>query len=230
MHWADLQRIIAEEVAAALARGRTRTCECHSVLYDCCPDRVRASSMPARHAWACTRAKRCRRALRVSSITRCSRPTRRARRSRSSAGRRATSGSRPFASTRPGSRSQRDCCVASSVGVCTVVGLSARRDHDGCEAVRDPPRHLRRRERSGHGDQRRRTQVRRSRGRRARHRGGCWCVQGLRRAEQGHHRSGASDRRGKGDGVLVVESRGGRLRQDVDGFRSGRCDGRRRRA
>jgi deoxyribose-phosphate aldolase len=41
MHWSDLQRIIAEEVSAALARGRTRTCECHSVLYDCCPDRVR---------------------------------------------------------------------------------------------------------------------------------------------------------------------------------------------
>ena len=41
MQWADLQRIIAEEVAAALARGRTRTCECHAVLYDCCPDRVR---------------------------------------------------------------------------------------------------------------------------------------------------------------------------------------------
>jgi deoxyribose-phosphate aldolase len=40
MHWTDLQRIIAEEVAAALARGRMRTCECHSVLYDCCPDRV----------------------------------------------------------------------------------------------------------------------------------------------------------------------------------------------
>lgn len=41
MQWADLQRIIAEEVAAALARGRLRTCGCHSVLYDCCPDRVR---------------------------------------------------------------------------------------------------------------------------------------------------------------------------------------------
>jgi deoxyribose-phosphate aldolase len=41
MQWSELQRIIAEEVAAALARGRTRTCECHSVLYDCCPDRVR---------------------------------------------------------------------------------------------------------------------------------------------------------------------------------------------
>jgi deoxyribose-phosphate aldolase len=41
MYWSDLQRIIAEEVSAALARGRTRTCECHSVLYDCCPDRVR---------------------------------------------------------------------------------------------------------------------------------------------------------------------------------------------
>src|SRR5687767_10211317 len=41
MQWADLQRIIAEEVAAALARGRTRTCDCHAVLYDCCPDRVR---------------------------------------------------------------------------------------------------------------------------------------------------------------------------------------------
>ena len=40
MQWADLQRIIAEEVSAALARGRTRTCDCHSVLYDCCPDRV----------------------------------------------------------------------------------------------------------------------------------------------------------------------------------------------
>lgn len=41
MQWTDLQRIIAEEVALALARGRTRTCDCHSVLYDCCPDRVR---------------------------------------------------------------------------------------------------------------------------------------------------------------------------------------------
>ncbi len=40
MNWTDLQRIIAEEVAAALQRGRLRTCECHSVLYDCCPDRV----------------------------------------------------------------------------------------------------------------------------------------------------------------------------------------------
>ncbi len=41
MQWADLQRIIAEEVSAALARGRPRTCGCHSVVYDCCPDRVR---------------------------------------------------------------------------------------------------------------------------------------------------------------------------------------------
>jgi len=41
VQWTDLQRIIAEEVSTALARGRTRTCECHSVLYDCCPDRVR---------------------------------------------------------------------------------------------------------------------------------------------------------------------------------------------
>ena len=41
MQWADLQRIIAEEVALAIARGRKRTCDCHSVLYDCCPDRVR---------------------------------------------------------------------------------------------------------------------------------------------------------------------------------------------
>jgi len=41
MQWADLQRIIAEEIRTALARGRTRTCDCHAVLYDCCPDRVR---------------------------------------------------------------------------------------------------------------------------------------------------------------------------------------------
>jgi deoxyribose-phosphate aldolase len=41
MQWTDLQRIIAEEVAAAMSRQRTRTCDCHSVLYDCCPDRVR---------------------------------------------------------------------------------------------------------------------------------------------------------------------------------------------
>jgi deoxyribose-phosphate aldolase len=40
MNWADLQRIIAEEVSAAVTRARSRTCECHSVLYDCCPDRV----------------------------------------------------------------------------------------------------------------------------------------------------------------------------------------------
>ena len=41
MLWSDLQRIIAEEVNAALGRGGARVCECHSVLYDCCPDRVR---------------------------------------------------------------------------------------------------------------------------------------------------------------------------------------------
>src|SRR6185436_2276892 len=41
MQWSELQRIIAEEVAAALSRGLRRTCECHAVLYDCCPDRVR---------------------------------------------------------------------------------------------------------------------------------------------------------------------------------------------
>src|SRR5881275_402188 len=40
MQWSDLQRIIAEEVAAALARGGARTCDCHQVLYDCCPNRV----------------------------------------------------------------------------------------------------------------------------------------------------------------------------------------------
>ena len=40
MQWADLHRIIAEEVSAALARNRTRTCDCHAVLYDCCPERV----------------------------------------------------------------------------------------------------------------------------------------------------------------------------------------------
>ena len=41
MRWSDLQRIIAEEVSAALARRRSHTCECHAVLYDCCPNRVR---------------------------------------------------------------------------------------------------------------------------------------------------------------------------------------------
>src|SRR5689334_2102968 len=41
MQWTDLQRIIAEEVSAALARGGAGKCACHSVLYDCCPDRVR---------------------------------------------------------------------------------------------------------------------------------------------------------------------------------------------
>jgi deoxyribose-phosphate aldolase len=41
MQWSDLQRVIAEEVSAALARGGARLCECHAVLYDCCPDRVR---------------------------------------------------------------------------------------------------------------------------------------------------------------------------------------------
>jgi deoxyribose-phosphate aldolase len=40
MQWVDLQRIIAEEVSAALSRGRTRTCDCHAVVYDCCPNRV----------------------------------------------------------------------------------------------------------------------------------------------------------------------------------------------
>ena len=41
MNWSDLQRIIAEEVSAALARQGRHTCECHAVLYDCCPHRVR---------------------------------------------------------------------------------------------------------------------------------------------------------------------------------------------
>lgn len=41
MNWGDLQRIIAEEVSAALARGQAARCACHAVLYDCCPDRVR---------------------------------------------------------------------------------------------------------------------------------------------------------------------------------------------
>src|SRR5215470_10281044 len=40
MQWSDLQRIIAEEVRAALQRGGGRLCDCHSVVYDCCPDRV----------------------------------------------------------------------------------------------------------------------------------------------------------------------------------------------
>jgi deoxyribose-phosphate aldolase len=40
VNWADLQRIIAEEVSLALARGRAHTCDCHRVVYDCCPDRV----------------------------------------------------------------------------------------------------------------------------------------------------------------------------------------------
>ena len=37
----DLQRIIAEEVSAALTRGQAARCVCHSVVHDCCPDRVR---------------------------------------------------------------------------------------------------------------------------------------------------------------------------------------------
>ena len=41
MQWTDLQQIIAEEVSTALARGGARTCDCHSVLYDYCPDRIR---------------------------------------------------------------------------------------------------------------------------------------------------------------------------------------------
>ena len=40
MNWGDLQRIIAEEVSAAVARAGARTCDCHSFVYDCCPDRV----------------------------------------------------------------------------------------------------------------------------------------------------------------------------------------------
>jgi deoxyribose-phosphate aldolase len=43
MQKVDLQRliqIIVEEVAAARAGGLPARCACHSVLYDCCPDRV----------------------------------------------------------------------------------------------------------------------------------------------------------------------------------------------
>ena len=41
MTLSDLQRIIAEEVSDALARGHAARCACHSVMYECCPDRVR---------------------------------------------------------------------------------------------------------------------------------------------------------------------------------------------
>jgi deoxyribose-phosphate aldolase len=40
MQWSELQRIIAEEVSAALARSGARVCDCHSVVYDCCPNRL----------------------------------------------------------------------------------------------------------------------------------------------------------------------------------------------
>ena len=53
---------------------------------------------------------------------------------------------------------------------------------------------------------------------------------GLRRAEQGHHRSGAADRRGKNLGVRAVQGCRCRLREDVDWIRARRRDGGRCRA
>jgi deoxyribose-phosphate aldolase len=41
MRLADLHRVIVEEVSAALARGQQARCACHSVVLDCCPERVK---------------------------------------------------------------------------------------------------------------------------------------------------------------------------------------------
>ena len=79
MQWADLQRIIAEEVAAALARGRDPHVRVPlGARTTAVPTVCEASSTRVRRGWASTPARECRRTWRRSSITRSSRPMRRA--------------------------------------------------------------------------------------------------------------------------------------------------------
>ena len=78
---------------------------------------------------------------------------------RRSAARRPSSGSPRFASTRAGSRWPRDCCAGTSSAACSVVGFPLGATTRRRQALRDPPRDLRRRRGDRHGDQHRRAEV-----------------------------------------------------------------------
>ena len=123
MQWADLQRIIAEEVARRSREGgrarATATLCCMTAARIACA----ASSMPVRRGSVSTPARRSRRTSPRSSITRFSRRTRRGRRSRSSATKRANSASRPCASTRHWVSLAASLLRGAATGVCTVVGF-----------------------------------------------------------------------------------------------------------
>ena len=163
----DLQRlveIITEEVMSAQRRAASAPaqCSCHAVLYDCCPDRLRGvldagASRIGLHATGgaagtvagmidhtllkpdATRQeieKLCREAAEFHFATVCVNPAWVA-----------TAGA-----TAPRLRRRR------------LLGrrVPAGRDDRRRQALRDPPRDLRRRRRDRHGDQHRRAEVRRS--------------------------------------------------------------------
>ena len=162
----DLQRLIdliTEEVVAAQAprsAGPSR-CACHSVLFDCCPHRLRGvidagARRLGMHATGgaagsvstmidhtllkpdATRAeieKLCREAAEFHFATVCVNPA--------------------WVATAAA------LLRGSSVGVCSVVGFP-RCDDSGRQGLRDAAGHLRRRDGDRHGHQHRRVEVRRS--------------------------------------------------------------------
>ena len=160
----ELQRLIdtiVAELMPAVAHAPQGRCACHSVLDDCCPDRLRGvldagASRVGMYAGGgapvgvaamidhtllkpdATRADieaLCREAAQFKFATVCVNPTWVALAAKLLAG--------------------------SGVGVCSVVGFPLGATTARRQGLRDAPRHLRRRARNRHGDQRRRAQVRR---------------------------------------------------------------------
>ena len=206
-------------------RRRPRLCRCHSVVDDCCPDRLRgvidagATRVGVHAAGGAPGADRL--------------------------------DDRPYApQDRTRHRQQIEDAVprGGAVSVCDGLcqpdlgvdvrqaprrqrrrrlfgrRLSAGRDDGRRQGLRDAAGDLRRRARSGHGHQRRRAQVGRSGDRRARHRSGHRALPRLRRDEQGDHRSRAADRRRESDCLHARQGGGRRLREDLDRIRPRRRD------
>ena len=189
--------IIVAEVAAATGRPR-RLCSCHSVVDDCCPDRLRGvldagATRVGLHATGGAPA-----AVAAMIDHTLLKPD-------------ATPAEHRRAVPRGGAVQVRDRLRQPDLGRrlrAAAAGhrrrrllgrrLSAGRDDGRREGLRDAPGDLRRRARNRHGDQRRRAQVGRPARGRARHRGGHRAVPRLRRAQQGHHRGRAADRRREG--------------------------------
>ena len=116
----------------------------------------------------------------------------------------------------------------TGVGVCSVVGLPARRDHRGREAIRDPAGDLRRRDRDRHGHQHRRAEVRRPAHGRARHRSGGGALPPGGVISKVIIEAALLTDEEKVDRVDAVEGRRCGFREDLHRLRPRRRDGRRR--